>query len=182
MKIQDLYNIEKEEDRINALYSIFDEESRLSTKATRIEFLTTIRQVEKHLKPGMKCIYEVKRVCKDNGKMFFAFISNDMVITTETMCYNQEFLKGNQYNHNTFKVKDFPFVFHTVDDCRELLINSNLRIKSEIAADGLSELLADKINNMDDESYSKWINYHFYCSEKPEFLGVSNHLLFVAEK
>lgn len=24
--------------------------------------------------------------------------------------------------------------------------------------------------------------YHFYCCEKPEFLGASNHLLFVAEK
>jgi len=27
--------------------------------------------------------------------MFFAFISNDMVITTETMLYDEDFLKGN---------------------------------------------------------------------------------------
>lgn len=49
--------------------------------------------------------------------MFFAFISNDMVITTEIMCYNSNFLIGNTY-----------------------------------------------------------------CYEKPESLGTSNHLLFVAEK
>lgn len=265
LKIEDILEIEREDERVSALYNIFNESSRLATKATQVEFLTTVRQIEKHLRPGMKildlgagtgeyslyfaskgfdvtaielvekhvmqikekvdsgmalevfqgnamnismikdkeydivlcfgplyhlakvedrmkCIAEVKRVCKDDGKMFFAFISNDMVITTETMLYDAEFLKGDNYNHDTFKVVDFPFVFHTVDQCRNLLRDSNLKITSEVAADGLSELLADKINNMDEESYKQWLNYHYYCCEKPEFLGASNHLLFVAEK
>ncbi|MEW8995906.1 class I SAM-dependent methyltransferase [Clostridium sp.] len=265
MKIEDISKIEQESDRVSALYDIFNEGSRLSTKATQVEFLTTVRQIEKHLRPGMKildlgagtgeyslyfarkgfdvtaielvekhvmqikekvdsgmeievfqgnamdifmikdkaydivlcfgplyhlskvedrmkCIAEVKRVCKDEGNMFFAFISNDMVITTETMRYDTEFLKGDNYNYDTFKVVDFPFVFHTVDQCRKLIRDSNLKITSEVAADGLSELLVDKINNMDDESYKQWLNYHYYCCEKPEFLGASNHLLFIAEK
>ncbi len=93
------------------------------------------------------------------------------------------FLLEDSYNHETFKVVDFPFVFHTVDDCRKLLKAAEVNIISEVAADGLSELLQGKINEMDDESYEKWLNYHFYCCEKPEFLGgASNHLLFVAEK
>lgn len=265
MDIMDLLNLDNEEDRVSALYNIFDESTRLSTKATQVEFLTTVRQIEKFLKPGMrildlgagtgeyslyfasngyevtaielvekhvkqiegkissnmnikvlqgnaldlsfikdnsydivlcfgplyhlgniedrmKCIREVKRVCKENGEMFYAFISNDMVITTETMRENSNFLKKDTYNHNTFKVVDFPFIFHTVDDCRKLLRDSDLKIISEVAADGLSELLADKINVMDDETYKLWLNYHFYCCEKPEFLGTSNHLLFIAEK
>lgn len=94
--------------------------------------------------------------------MFFAFIGNDMVIVTETMCYQAGFLKGDQYNHKTFKVKDFPFVFATVDQARELLKKSGLTIVAEVAADGLSELLEDKINNMDEESYELWLNFHFY--------------------
>lgn len=263
--MEHLFNIKNETDRINALYDVFDEGSRLSTKATQIEFLTTVREIEIHLKPGMrildlgagtgeyslyfanrgydvmavelvekhvnqirskvtenmnikvcqgnaldlsmfdsktfdvvlcfgplyhlediddrmKSIEEVKRVCKVNGKMFFAFIANDMIIATETMCYNPNFLKGDSYNHHTFKVENFPFVFHTLDDCRKLLKDSNLEIKEEIATDGLSELLAEKINKMDDESYDQWLKYHFYCSKKPEFLGVSNHLLFATER
>lgn len=167
MEIKDLLNIENESDRVKALYKIFEEGDRLSTKATQVEFLTTIRQIERHLKPGMrildlgagageysiyfakqgfdvtaielvdknvnqirektnkemsiqvfqgnalnlsiikdesfdlvlcfgplyhlekiedrmKCISEVSRVCKNDGIMFFAFISNDMVIATET--------------------------------------------------------------------------------------------------
>lgn len=265
MEIKDLLEIENESARVAALYNIFEESTRLSTKATQVEFLTTIRQIEKYLKPGMKildlgagageysiffakqgydvtaielveknvkqikdkiddemnikvfqgnaldlsliedksydivlcfgplyhlekiedrmkCISEVKRVCKINGKMFFAFISNDMVIITETFLYNSNFLIGASYDHETFKLVDFPFVFHTVDDCRKLLNDSKLNIISEVAADGLSELLQEKINKMDNESYAQWLNYHFNCCEKPEFLGSSNHLLFIAEK
>lgn len=265
MQIKNLKYIENESDRVKALYQIFEESERLSTKATQVEFLTTIRQIEKHLKPGMKvldigagagkyslflakqgydvtaielveknvaqlrrkaddemsiqifqgnaldlteiddktmdivlcfgplyhlekvedrlkCIDEVKRVCKDSGKMYFAFISNDMVITTETFTYNPNFLLGDSYDHKTFKVDDFPFVFHTVNDCRKLLKESKLKTISEVAADGFSELLQDQINKMDDRSYNQWLNYHYYCCEKPEFLGASNHLLFVAEK
>lgn len=264
MEMKDLLKIKNEEERVSALYEIFDEDSRLSSKASRVEFLTTVRQIEKYLKPNMKildlgagtgeyslyfaekgynvtsvelvhkhvesikekkktymnldvfqgnaldlskfsdssfdivlcfgplyhledikerlkCIEEVKRVCKNDGIMFFAFINNDMVIVTETMCYQPDFLKSDQYNRETFKVNDFPFVFTTIDMARELLQKSELTIMAEIASDGLSELLADKINEMDDESYELWVNYHFYCSEKPEFLGASNHLLFVAQ-
>lgn len=265
MEVKDLVKIKNEKELISSLYDILDEESRLSSKATRIEFLTTVKQIEKHLKPGMKIldlgagtgeysiyfakqgykvtsielvekhvaqirekvneemsievfqgnaldlsmiedntydiilcfgplyhlekvedrlqsISEVKRVCRKDGKMFFAFISNDMVITTETFLYNPKFLLEESYDHESFKVVDFPFVFHTLDDCRKLLGDSNLNIISEIAADGLSELFAEKINNMDEESYKQWLKYHFYCCEKSEFLGTSNHLLFVAEK
>jgi 2-polyprenyl-3-methyl-5-hydroxy-6-metoxy-1,4-benzoquinol methylase len=265
MNIENIYNIENEEKRISALYDIFDEGTRLSTKATQIEFLTTVKQIEKHLELGMKildlgagtgeyslyfakkgfevtaielvekhviqikekinsemslkvfsgnaidismikdksydivlcfgplyhlakiedrmkCIEEVKRVCKDNGKMFFAFISNDMAIATQTMCKDSGFIKGDSYNHKNFKIKGILFVFHTVEECRKLLRDSDLIIKTEVAADGLSELLADKINNMNDENYRLWLNYHYYYCEKPEFLGASNHLLFITEK
>lgn len=129
----------------------------------------------------LKCIDEAKRVCKKGGKIFFAFISNDMVLLT---MFNKEpdyFVNGN-YDKKTFKGDNFPFVLHTVDACRALLSKSNLMIIHEVSSDGLTELLKDRINTMDDENYDQYIRYHFYICEKPEFLGASNHLLFVAEK
>ncbi len=128
------------------------------------------------------CVDEIKRVCKPDGNMYFAFINNDMVITTETMCYDLKYLEGETYNHETFKVNDFPFVFYTVQGARELLHKSELYIIKEIASDGMSELLQYKINSMSDETYGQWVNYHFYTCEKPEFLGTSNHLLYIAKK
>lgn len=128
-----------------------------------------------------KCIAEAKRVCKPGGKLFFAFISNDMVHLTELNYQPSHFTAG-AYNKETFKQDDFPFVFHTVDACRGMLRRGGVRVLHEVASDGASELLADKINAMPAEDYAQYLRYHFYICEKPEFLGMSNHLLFVGEK
>ena len=128
-----------------------------------------------------QCIEEAKRVCKPGGKIFFAFISNDIVILTMQQAHADYLLEG-AYDKETFKLDDFPFVFHTVERCRELLKDSGIRVCHEVASDGLSELLQDLINGMDEESYKQYLRYHFYICEKPECLGMSNHLLFVGEK
>lgn len=129
-----------------------------------------------------RCIAEAKRVCKPDGKLFFAFISNDMVILTEFACRPDYFSAGD-YNKETFELDDFPFfVFHTAAECRQMLLTGGVHILHEVASDGASELLAEKINAMSDEDYAQYLRYHAYLCEKPEFLGMSNHLLFVGEK
>ena len=249
---------------VSELYNIFNEDQRLTSKAGRIEFYTTVHNIEKHLTAGMrildigagtgayslyfaekgydvtavelvekhveiikskvrenmnitvhqgnaldlsivdgqsydiilcfgplyhlesyndrqKVINDIKKYSRKDTVVFYAFIGNDMVIATETMGHNPDFLKGSSYNKETFVIENKPFVFHKVDDCRSLLKSCDVNVLQEIASDGFSELLAEKINVMDDESYESWLNYHIYCSEKPEFLGVSNHYLFVGK-
>ena len=262
---EDVLKIEDELERISVMYDFFDEDIRLSSKATRVEFLTTIHIINRYLKPGSKimdigagageyslhfarngydvtaveltdanieafkkklspelsidlhqgnacdlskfndnefdvvlvfgplyhlssstdqrkCIQEAKRVCKDDGVILFTFLSNDMVILTANFVENSDFFKSDLYDHETFKLKDGVFVFFTVDRARKMLIEEGIEILTEVAQDGLSELLADKINEMDDESYEQYLKYHLYCCEKPELLGHSNHILFVGEK
>lgn len=128
----------------------------------------------------LRCIAEAKRVCKPDGKLFFAFISNDMVILTE-FSYRPDYFTVGDYDKETFRLEDFPFVFHTPDDCRRLLDAGGVRILHEVASDGVSELLEDKINALDEAGYAQYLRYHFYICEKPELLGMSNHLLFVGE-
>ena len=127
-----------------------------------------------------KCIAEVRRVCKPEGKLFFAFIANDLVFLTELMNRPDYFVNGD-YDKETFRLDDVPFVFHTVDAARALLRDSGVKVLREVASDGVSELLADKINAMDEESYAQYLRYHYYICEKPELLGMTNHLLFVGE-
>ncbi len=129
----------------------------------------------------LQVIREAKRVCKKEGKLFSAFISNDFVFLTELGYQPDYFTKGN-YDKETFRLQDFPFVFHTVDRCRNLLRSGGIHILREVAADGVSELLADKINAMDEENFAQYLRYHYYICEKPELLGMTNHLLFIGEK
>ena len=265
MDFEQLAKIENESQRVNRTYDLFNEDARLNhSKAARVEFLTTVRYIEKYLKKGdqildigagageyslyfsrmgyavsaleladaniaafkkkltpkdtielvqgnaldlsryddksfdivlllgplyhlkndvdkQKCINEAKRVCKDDGKIFFAFISNDFVFLTEFE-YDGSYFRNGDYDKETFKLNDFPFVFHTVSAARKLLTDGGVTILHEVASDGASELLAARINELSDEDYAQYLRYHFYICEKPELLGMSNHLLFVGEK
>ena len=137
-----------------------------------------------HLKKNedkLRCIREAKRVCKDDGKIFFAFISNDFVFLTE-FAYDVNYFSSGDYDKETFRLNDFPFVFHTVEAARELLADGGVNVLHEVASDGASELLAEKINAMTDADYAQYLRYHFYICEKPELLGMTNHLLFVGKK
>ncbi|MEA4914051.1 MAG: class I SAM-dependent methyltransferase [Christensenella sp.] len=125
-----------------------------------------------------RVIAEAKRVCKRNGVIFFAFIGNDMVVLTE-LSYRPKFFSEETYDHTSFKVEDFPFVFFTLDQMRDMLTRNGVAIQREIAADGVSELLEDTINALSEEDYAQYVRYHLYCSEKQEMLGRSSHLLFV---
>ncbi len=128
-----------------------------------------------------RVIEEAKRVCKADGKIFFAFITNDFVILTE-FNYNGRYFTEGDYDKESFRLHDFPFVFATVDRAREMLTNCGVKIIREIAADGVSELLEDKINALDEAGYEQYLRYHYYICEKPEMLGMTNHLLVVGEK
>lgn len=126
----------------------------------------------------LRCIAEARRVCKENGVIFFGFISNDIVILTMQQAHEDYLLNG-AYDKDSFKLYDFPFVFHSLSRCRELLKAANIQVLHEVATDGLSELIQQTINELDEESYLQYLKYHFYLCEKPECLGMSNHLLFV---
>lgn len=130
----------------------------------------------------LKCIEEAKRVCKKGGKIFFAYLSNDMVFITESILKNDDYLGGPGYNHETFKLTDKPFCFMTVDHMKHLMQLSNLKEISHIAVDGISELLREKINTFNEGQFREWFRFHLYACQKKELIGYSNHIVFIAEK
>ena len=64
----------------------------------------------------------------------------------------------------------------------ELMRKSNLNKVTQFAADGLAELMADKINEFSEAEFNEWMRFHLYTCEKTELLGYSNHIVFVASK
>ena len=264
MTFEQLLNVTDEAERVNGLYSIFRENTRLHSKAARVEFLNTVKYVEKYLKPGdrildvgagageyslyfaergyevdalelsdrnirdfreklrpdlrltltqgnaldlsrysdesydvvllmgplyhlkddgdkIRAIAEAKRVCKKEGIIAFAFITHDMIFLTE-LNYDDHYFSTGDYDHDTMRLNDFPFVFKTVAESRQLLEDCGIRILHAVAVDGPSELMAEKINKMDDKEYALYLKYIEMICEKPELLGMSNHLLYIGKK
>lgn len=110
---------------------------------------------------------------------------NFLCLYLERFCFpdhDASYFSNGDYDKKTFRLHDFPFVFHTVDAAKKLLADGDIHVLHEVAADGASELMAERINGMSDEDYEQYLRYHFYICEKLEFLGMTNHLLFVGEK
>ena len=133
-----------------------------------------------HLKTNeerIQSINEMKRVVKDDGIILIAYISHDMIVICERMKYNSHLLVDKTiYNAKEYRLIDEPFTFLTYDDMRKCAKDNNLTLIEEFAQDGMSELFADKINEMSDEEYQNWLNYHFYICQKKELIGFSNHI------
>ncbi|ERI93365.1 putative phage head-tail adaptor [Clostridiales bacterium oral taxon 876 str. F0540] len=130
----------------------------------------------------LRCIEETKRVCKKNGKIFYAYLSNDMVFVTESILYNKNYLGSPNYDHKTFELTNGSYCFMTVEHMKYLMKLSNLKEVKHIAVDGLSELLKESINAFDDQQFKEWFRFHLYTCEKEEMIGYSNHIVFIAEK
>ena len=57
MDFETLKQITNEAEQVNKTYEIFNEDTRLSrSKGAQVEFLTTVRYIEKYLKPGNKVL------------------------------------------------------------------------------------------------------------------------------
>ena len=128
-----------------------------------------------------KAINEAKRVLKKDGTLFVAFINNDMIHYTE-WGYDPGYLLTGEYDKDTFKTNDFPFVFFDLKQCHGMLTGNGLDIIHEIASDGMSELLEERINQLDAAGYAQYLKMHFFYCERPEHLGKTNHFLFVVKK
>ncbi|ERJ84507.1 methyltransferase domain protein [Peptostreptococcaceae bacterium oral taxon 113 str. W5053] len=126
-------------------------------------------------------LQEAKRVVKEDGYIFIAFINHDMIPMTETV-YDFNFFESKGYNYQTQRLVNRPFIFFTLSECQKMLEKAGFKIEKKIASSGFSELLKDKINEMSETAYNRYLDWHLSHCDKEELLGASNHFLFTCKK
>lgn len=127
-------------------------------------------------------LHQAKRLLAPGGKMFIAFINHDRILMTET-ARNPHYLTAQDSGFQAEKgrVKNRPFVFFTLKECREMLEQAGLSILSILATDGFAEMLAPQINAMDQRTYQTYLDWHFALCKDSHLLGASNHFLFICQ-
>lgn len=131
-----------------------------------------------------KAIDEAIRVTKRHGKIIIAYITDDAVV----LSYGVR--KGNlkrlpEFCDENWKVQkkaEEIFATYRIDEFDRLISSFNVQKLETIAADGIAPQMQDYINNLDDEEFSLYVDYHLKNCMRKELLGYSSHILEIIEK
>lgn len=131
-----------------------------------------------------KAINEAIRVTKTNGKIFFAYITDDAVVLSFGLRKgNLKRLKElSDENWNIKKIKEEIFATYKVNNFNLLLEKFNVNRLETIAADGIAPNMADYINNLNEEEFELYVKYHLKNCNRQDLIGYSNHILEIVEK
>ncbi len=131
-----------------------------------------------------RAIEEAIRVTKPHGKIFIAYITNDIVIITYGL-KKGNLLKLKDVCDENYRVKEIPkeiFSVNYIEEFENMMEKFPVKLLNEVGVDGLSESLEEYINNLSDEEYKVWLDYHFKNCERKDLMGYSSHVVYICEK
>lgn len=128
-------------------------------------------------KDRLKCIKEATRVCKKNGILMFAFVSNYLPFIYDFKKNPKMLLE-----QKDFKSKDGVFTFIKIDELEKLFKNTKLKKLDILSPDGISRLFKDQINSLSKKEFKIWLDYLRTTANDSSLIGYGEHLLYVAKK
>lgn len=134
-----------------------------------------------------KAIEEAIRVTKKEGIIYIAFILFDSSLVAYgfgnyELIDNIGINKRITDNYTPNNMEENIFYFMYFNEVKELINNFSIDILNYASTDGISNIIKDKINNMNDEMYKHYVNYHLSTCEREDLIGYSGHILSIIKK
>ena len=134
----------------------------------------------------IKALNEAKRIAKPNGYIFISYYMNEYAIIKHGFMEKKikESLKNDLVDKNfhiTPKNTDLYSMVRLEDINKYKNIVGLKRVKI-LSQDGPTDYIRKYINDLDDEEFSIYINYHLSICERKELLGASSHILDILKK
>ncbi|MEG2609767.1 MAG: methyltransferase domain-containing protein [Bacilli bacterium] len=134
----------------------------------------------------VKALAEAARVTTDDGYIIISYCMNEYALLTYGFKENNiiDCLDNNMVDsdfHIVSKEKDL-YSFVRLEDINKLNEKANLKRVKIISQDGPTEYMKSLVNNMSDDVYKVFLEYHLKTCEREELLGASRHLLDILKK
>lgn len=133
-----------------------------------------------------KCISESKRVCKNDGIMMFAYLPNDSIMISWAL------LKGHlksgydnkQFDENFKMISEPSEIMRAfyIDEIEKIMYSNEIEKITNISTSGVAPHFRNIIDDLSDEEFEIWKNYHFSSCERKEVQGYSTHMLYIGKK
>ena len=130
---------------------------------------------------------EAIRVTKKGGIVFAAYCNNDM--TVYQFGFRRGAFKGGNYDElidfETFKLSSTPkeiFVLYRKEDVDALMKNFHTERLHYVGTDMLTHFIGNAVDEMDEDTFSKYMKYHLIICERADMVGTTNHMLDIFRK
>lgn len=137
-----------------------------------------------HQKDKHQAIKETLRVAKKNGICMFAYLPCASFVTGYGLLH-----QGMEHLYSCMdkfgRPKDIPeevFNCFYIEDFKKLFNKTNSKYITNVAADGIAYAMKEYIEQLSEEDYQAFLDWHFLTCERLDQQGYSTHLLYIAEK
>lgn len=138
-----------------------------------------------HKENKIKALKEAKRVAKKGAKIIIAYCMNNYSILTYGFKENHilECLKNGEISKDfkTISKEENLYSYVELEDINELNEIVGLKRIKIIAQDGPTDYMRQQLNNMDEETFKLFIDYHLKTCERMDLIGASSHTLDILE-
>ena len=134
----------------------------------------------------LKALSEAVRVTRPGGYILVAYCMNEPTVIQYVFGLNKlhEVMELNMLTPDWHCVSEPKDLFEMVRTEEIAALDAEVpveRIKL-VATDGATNYKRDYIDAMDDETFAKWLDYHFTICERSDLIGASHHTLDIIRK
>ena len=130
---------------------------------------------------------EAIRVTKKGGIVFAAYCNSDM--TVYQFCFVRGGINNEQYSDlidpDTFTLSSTPreiFALYRKEDIDKLMGTFDVERLHYVGTDMLTHFIGNAVDEMDEDTFSKYMKYHLYICERADMVGTTNHILDIFRK
>ncbi|MBQ3412909.1 MAG: class I SAM-dependent methyltransferase [Oscillospiraceae bacterium] len=134
----------------------------------------------------LQALSEAVRVTKSGGHILVAYCMNEPTVI--------QYVFGSNHLHEVMELNMLTPDWHCISEPKEIFelvrtediseIDASVPVKriKLAATDGATNYMRESIDAMDDETFAKWMDYHFAICERQDLIGASHHTLDVLRK
>jgi len=132
-----------------------------------------------------KAIEEAVRVTKKDGIIAIAYLTSDSIMIDWALM-GDHLLDGypNDFDKD-FKLTRYPqgiFAPFYISEFKEIMNKFDVELLHNVATDGFTHHVKDKIDSLSKEEFDVWMRYHLSTCEREDLQGYSNHMLYICRK
>ena len=134
----------------------------------------------------LKALREAVRVTKPGGRILVAYCMNEATVIQYVFGLNnlREVMDQAMLTPDWHCKSEPKEVFELVRTEDIAALDAEIPVKrlKLVATDGATNYKREFIDEMDDETFAKWLDFHFATCERRDLVGASNHTLDILER